>query len=138
MKTTSFRGGTSQLKQISAEKKLSKIHYNQSLRTRISLLNLKDNVYHPFQELADTLTVKEKFGGVKNIRNTKDWAYFPSVHKHLAETHSALLYATMMRMKVTLASPEGRELDPKTLKQCKQYSKASGRSFRETNDLKVG
>jgi len=104
----------------------------------IPVLNMEDDVYHPFQGLADTLTVKEKFGGYKGIKYTMSWAYSPSVHKPRAVPQSAILYATMMGMEVTLAHPQGMELDPKILEQCHQYAEAAGGSFRITNDFEDG
>jgi ornithine carbamoyltransferase len=104
----------------------------------IPVLNMEDDVYHPFQGLADTLTVKEKFGGYKGIKYTMSWAYSPSVHKPRAVPQSAILYAAMMGMEVTLAHPKGMELDPKILEQCKTYSDMYGGSFRITNDFEDG
>jgi ornithine carbamoyltransferase len=104
----------------------------------IPVLNMEDDIYHPFQGLADTLTVKEKFGGYKGIKYTMSWAYSPSVHKPRAVPQSAILYATMMGMEVTLAHPKGMELDPNILAQCSQYADAAGGSFRITNDFADG
>jgi N-acetylornithine carbamoyltransferase len=104
----------------------------------IPVLNMEDDVYHPFQGLADTMTVKEKFGGYKGIKYTMSWAYSPSVHKPRAVPQSAILYATMMGMEVTLAHPKGMELDPKILAQCQTYADEAGGSFRITNDFEEG
>lgn len=104
----------------------------------IPVLNMEDDVYHPFQGLADILTVKEKFGGFKGVNFTMSWAYSPSVHKPRAVPQSAILYATMMGMNVTLAHPEGMELAPDILKQCQAYADEASGSFRITNDFKDG
>jgi ornithine carbamoyltransferase len=102
----------------------------------IPVLNMEDDVYHPFQGLADILTVKEKFGGFKGVKYTMSWAYSPSIHKPRAVPQSAILYAAMMGCEVTLAHPQGMELDPKIIEQCKVYSETSGGSFRVSNDFK--
>ncbi|MEL7643565.1 MAG: ornithine carbamoyltransferase, partial [bacterium] len=73
----------------------------------IPVLNMEDDIYHPFQGLADVLTVKDKFGGYKGVKFTMSWAYSPSVHKPRAVPQSAILYATMLGMDVTLAHPKG-------------------------------
>lgn len=104
----------------------------------IPVLNMEDDIYHPFQGLADVLTVKEKFGGFKGVKFTMSWAYSPSVHKPRAVPQSAILYATMMGMDVTLAHPQGMELAPDILKQCETYAASAGGSFRITNDFKDG
>ena len=43
----------------------------------IPVLNMEDDVYHPFQGLADTLTVKEKFGGFKGVKLHHVLGIFP-------------------------------------------------------------
>jgi N-acetylornithine carbamoyltransferase len=101
----------------------------------IPVLNMEDDIYHPFQGLADILTVKEKFGGTKGVKFTMSWAYSPSVHKPRAVPQSAILYATMMGCEVTLAHPKGMELAPDILAQCDTYAKESGGSFKITDNF---
>jgi ornithine carbamoyltransferase len=105
---------------------------------KIPVLNMEDDVYHPFQGLADVLTVKEKFGGFSGVNFTMSWAYSPSVHKPRAVPQSAILYASMLGMNVTLAHPKGMELDPAILSQCEEYANVSGGKFRITNDFNDG
>ncbi len=104
----------------------------------IPVLNMEDDIYHPFQGLADVLTVKEKFGGFKGINFTMSWAYSPSVHKPRAVPQSAVLFATMLGMNVTLSYPEGMELDSTIMKQCEDYAQASNGGFRITHDFEEG
>jgi len=104
----------------------------------IPILNMEDDIYHPFQGLADVMTVKEKFGGFDGIKFTMSWAYSPSVHKPRAVPQSAILYATLMGMDVTLAHPVGMELDPEIIQQCETYAETYAGSFRITNDFKDG
>jgi ornithine carbamoyltransferase len=104
----------------------------------IPVLNMEDDIYHPFQGLADALTVKEYFGDFKGVNFTMSWAYSPSVHKPRAVPQSAILYASMMGMNVTLAHPEGMELDPEIIQSCRQYASNEGGSFRITNDFEDG
>ncbi len=104
----------------------------------IPILNMEDDIYHPFQGLADMLTVKEHMGGFKGVNFTMSWAYSPSIHKPRAVPQSAVLYATMMGMNVTLAHPEGMELDPKIIQQCQDYATQEGGSFQITHDFEEG
>ncbi len=104
----------------------------------IPVLNMEDDIYHPFQGLADVLTVKEKFGGFSGVNFTMSWAYSPSVHKPRAVPQSAILYASMLGMNVTLAHPEGMELDPAIIAQCNEYARVSNGKFRITNDFEDG
>jgi N-acetylornithine carbamoyltransferase len=99
----------------------------------IPVLNMEDDVYHPFQGLADVLTVKEKFGDFKGVNFTMSWAYSPSVHKPRAVPQSAILYASMMGMNVTLAIHKGWS-GPDILAQC-EYAQTTG-GLRVTNDFR--
>jgi len=104
----------------------------------IPVLNMEDDIYHPFQGLADVLTVNEKFGGFSGVNFTMSWAYSPSVHKPRAVPQSAILYASMLGMNVTLAHPKGMELDPAIIAQCEEYARVSNGKFRITNDFEDG
>lgn len=104
--------------------------------SEVPVLNMEDDVYHPFQGLADVFTVKEKLGGYRGVRFVMSWAYSPSVHKPRAVPQSAILYATMMGMEVTLAHPEGMALDPKVLEQCEAYARAYDGAFQVVHDFK--
>lgn len=101
----------------------------------VPVLNMEDDVYHPFQGLADMLTVKENFGGFSGTKFTMSWAYSPSVHKPRAVPQSAILYATMLGMDVTLAHPPGFELDPAIIGQCESYATGAGGAFQITDDF---
>ncbi len=104
----------------------------------IPVLNMEDDIYHPFQALADVLTVKEKFGGFKGVNFTMSWAYSPSVHKPRAVPHSAVLLATMMGMNVTLSFPNGMELDDALMRQCEEYARDAAGSFHISHDFEEG
>jgi ornithine carbamoyltransferase len=102
------------------------------------ILNMEDDIYHPFQGLADMLTIKENFGAYRGVNFTMSWAYSPSTHKPRAVPQSAILYATMLGMNVTLAHPEGMELDPEIIKHCEAYAENEGGSFKITHNFKEG
>lgn len=102
---------------------------------QIPVLNMEDDIYHPFQGLADVMTVKEAFGGFSGVKFVMSWAYSPSVHKPRAVPQSAILYATMLGMDVVLAHPRGMELDDKVLDQCTEYAQAANGSFEISHDF---
>jgi ornithine carbamoyltransferase len=104
----------------------------------IPILNMEDDVYHPFQGLADMLTVKEKFGSLEGVNFTMSYAYSPSVHKPRAVPQSAILYASMLGANVTLAHPPEMELDPAVISKCEEYATAADGSFRITDDFEEG
>jgi len=101
----------------------------------IPVLNMEDDVFHPFQGLADMLTVKQAFGRFEGVKFVMSWAYSPSVHKPRAVPQSAILLACMMGMDVVLAHPEGMELDPEVLDRCRDYSNSSNGTFTISQDF---
>ncbi len=101
----------------------------------IPVLNMEDDKYHPFQALADVMTVKEKFWKFRGVKFVMSWAYSPSVHKPRAVPQSAIIAATLVGMDVVLAHPKGMELDDEVLDACRKNAEASGGSFTVTNDF---
>jgi len=102
------------------------------------IINMESDIYHPCQALADVMTIKEKFGSFKGKKLTMSFAYSGSIEKPRAVPQSVILAATLMGMDVTLAHPEGYDLDPNTIKKCKQNAKQYDGSFRITNDFNEG
>jgi N-acetylornithine carbamoyltransferase len=102
----------------------------------IPVLNMECDKYHPFQALADVLTVKEKFGTFSGVKFVMSWAYSPSVHKPRAVPQSAIIAAAMMGCDVALAHPKGMELDDEVLDACRRYASMNGRSFDVSHDMK--
>jgi len=101
----------------------------------IPVINMECDKYHPCQGLADVFTVKEKFGTFKGIKFVMSWAYSPSIEKPRAVPQSAILYATLMGMDVTLAHPEGMELDDEVLAACRANADKFGGSFKVEYDF---
>ena len=103
--------------------------------SRIPIINMEDDKYHPCQGLADVMTVKEKFGTFKDVKFVMSWAYSPSVHKPLAVPQSAVIAASKMGCETVLAHPKGMELDDEVIKQCKVYAEENDASFEVMNDM---
>jgi len=101
----------------------------------IPILNMEDDKYHPFQALADILTVKEKFGTFKGTKFVMSWAYSPSVHKPRAVPQSAIIAATMMGCDTVLAHPPEMELDAEVISACQGYAEMNGSSFEISHDF---
>jgi len=104
--------------------------------SRVPVINMEDDVYHPCQALADVMVMQEKLG--HNLQGKKfvmSWAYSGSVEKPLAVPQSAVISAAMMGMDVTLAHPKGLDLDPRILKATKGLAKKHGGGFKIVNDM---
>ncbi len=104
----------------------------------IPVINMECDKYHPTQALADLITIKEKFGDFKGLKLTMSWAYSGSIEKPRAVPQSVVLAACKMGMEVTLAHPEGFDLDPAVIETCKKFAQESGGSFRIIHDFDEG
>lgn len=91
-------------------------HLSRFVRAaQVPVVNLESAYYHPCQALADAACITERFGG--NPAGKKfvlTWAYHPKALP-TAVPNSALLAAARLGMDVTVAAPEGFELDPAVL-----------------------
>jgi len=104
--------------------------------SRVPVINMEDDVYHPCQALADVMTMQEKLGyNLQGKKFVMSWAYSGSVEKPLAVPQSAIISAAMMGMDVTLAYPEGLDLDPNVLDSTKGLAKKNGGKFRILHDM---
>jgi N-acetylornithine carbamoyltransferase len=101
----------------------------------IPILNMEDDKYHPFQALADVMTVKEKFGAFKGTKFVMSWAYSPSIHKPRAVPQSAIIGATMVGCDTVLAHPPEFDLDPDVIAACEANAAMNGSSFTITHDF---
>jgi len=104
--------------------------------SKVPVINMEDDTYHPCQALADVMTMQEKLG--HNLQGKKfvmSWAYSGSVAKPLAVPQSAIVSAAMMGMDVTLAHPKGLDLDPKILEATKRLAAKNGGAFRISDDM---
>jgi knotted carbamoyltransferase YgeW len=108
------------------------------LHRRPSIVNLQCDVDHPTQSLADLAWLKERFGGLDQLRGKKiamSWAYSPSYGKPLSVPQGVIGLMTRFGMDVTLAHPEGYGLIPETLEVAKKNAAENGGSFRVAGSM---
>ena len=104
--------------------------------SRVPVINMEDDKYHPCQALADVMTMQEKLGhDLQGKKFVMSWAYSGSVAKPLAVPQSAIISAAMMGMDVTLAHPKGLDLDPEVLKATNNLAKKNGGAFRISDNM---
>lgn len=73
---------------------------------RMPVMNMQCDIDHPFQTLADLMTIREEFG--KNLRGLKiavSWAYAPSYAKPMSVPQGLITLMTRYGLDVTLAHP---------------------------------
>lgn len=117
---------------------------NKILRTygehsKVPVINMECDMYHPCQILADWMTMREHFGAT-NLEGKKivvSWAYGKYI-RPIAVPQSLILLASRLGMHVTLAHPEGFELDPKIIEQTKENTAKSGGKFEIVHDMDEG
>lgn len=108
--------------------------------SRVPVLNMQCDIYHPFQILADMLTIQEYFGreGVRGKTINVSWAYASSYQKPISVPQSLILLMTRYGMNVRLTHPPEYKLMPGILDQAQQNARRHGGSFEILDDFDAG
>lgn len=108
--------------------------------SRTPVLNMQCDVYHPFQILADAMTIMEKFGrnNLKGKKINVSWAYAASYQKPISVPQSLILLMTRFGMNVQLTHPPEYNLMPDIVDQARDNAKKAGGSFEISNDFDSG
>ncbi len=107
--------------------------------SRVPVLNMQCDVYHPFQILADLMTIIENFG--RDLRGKTinvSWAYAASYQKPISVPQSLVLLMTRFGMNVRLTRPPEYKLMPDIMAQAQENSRYSGGSFEVFEDFDEG
>ncbi len=100
--------------------------------SQVPVINMESNVYHPCQGLGDAMTIIEKLGEPKDEKYVLTWAYHPKALP-MATANSQFMSACDLGMNVTVAYPEGWELDEQIVSNAHARAKLSGGSLTFTN-----
>ncbi len=100
----------------------------------IPVLNMEDDVYHPFQALADIMAVLEVMPKIQGKKFVVSYAYSGGL-KPLAVPQSVTLIAAMFGAEVVLAHPPGFELQDHIIQKAKELADQYGGSFTITNNM---
>jgi len=108
--------------------------------SRVPVLNMQDDVYHPFQILADLMTIMEEFGrdGLRGKTINVSWAYAASYQKPISVPQDLILMMSRWGMNVRLTHPPEYKLMPEILDQAKENTRKSGGSFEILDDFDAG
>ncbi len=107
--------------------------------SRVPVLNMQCEVYHPFQILADLMTIQEKFG--RDLRGKTinvSWAYASSYQKPISVPQSLLLLMTRFGMNLRLTRPPEYQLMPDIVEQARENTRRHGGSFEILDDFDAG
>ncbi len=103
----------------------------------VPIVNMADDKYHPCQGLADVMGWQEWLGDLKGRSFLLTWAS-GALARSWCSVQEALLVASRFGMNVTMARPEGYDLDPQVMAWTKANCEANGATFRVTTDPDEG
>lgn len=112
----------------------------------VPVVTIGDDRFDPFQGLADVMTWAERYGAGPGrpdyaaLRGKKlllSWGSGAAAHPWGA-AHEALLIASRFGMQITMAYPEGYDLDPEVIAWARENCAANNTSFEITHDPDSG
>jgi N-acetylornithine carbamoyltransferase len=106
--------------------------------SRTPVLNMQCEKYHPFQILADLLTIVEHKGDPRGLTINVSYAFAESYQKPLSVPQSLILLMTRYGMNVRLTRPPEFELMPEIVEQAQTNAAASGGSLEVLEDFDAG
>ena len=106
--------------------------------SRVPVLNMQCEIYHPFQILADLMTIIEKKGSLRGRSITISWAYAASYQKPISVPQDLVLAATRFGMDVKLVHPPEFELMPAVMDEARANARRSGGSIESLDDFEAG
>jgi N-acetylornithine carbamoyltransferase len=106
--------------------------------SRVPVLNMQCDLYHPFQILADLLTIIEHKGDPRGLTINVSYAYAASYQKPLSVPQSLILLMTRYGMNVRLTRPPEFKLVPDVVAAAEDNARQSGGSFEILEDFDDG
>ena len=106
--------------------------------SRSPILNMQCEIYHPFQCLADLMTIIEKKG--RDLRRKKmvvSWAYAESYSKPISVPQSLILQMPRFGLDVVLAHPPEFKLMPEIMEQAREQARKFGTGFEVMDDMEA-
>jgi ornithine carbamoyltransferase len=116
---------------------------NQYLRdvaaaSRVPVLNMQCDRFHPFQALADLLTIVEEKGDPRGLTIDVSYAYAASYQKPMSVPISLILLLTRFGANVRLTRPPEFRLLPDYVEQAEANARAASGSFEVLEDFDAG
>ncbi len=106
--------------------------------SRVPVLNMQCDIFHPHQILADLMTILEKKGDPRGRTITVSWAYAASYQKPISVPQDLILAATRFGMNVRLVHPPEFELMGNVVDQARENARRSGGSLEQLDDFDAG
>ena len=100
------------------------------------VMSLQDDIYHPFQGLADLMTIFEYFGkDAKGLKVTVSWAYADTHSKPLSVPQTQILLFPRYGLDVTVAHPKEFPLSKDIVNKAFKNAAEGGGSLKFTNNM---
>jgi ornithine carbamoyltransferase len=106
--------------------------------SRVPVLNMQCDIYHPHQALADLMTMIERFGDLRGRTATVSWAYAASYQKPISVPQSLILLLPRFGMNVRLVHPPEFALMPDIVEQAQRNARDGHASFDILHDFDEG
>ncbi|MBL1211855.1 MAG: ornithine carbamoyltransferase [Ignavibacteriae bacterium] len=103
------------------------------------VMSLQDDIYHPFQGLADLMTIFEKFSNdPKGLKVTVSWAYADTHSKPLSVPQTQLLLFPRYGIDLTVAHPKEFPLSKNIIDKAQKNAEEGGGSIKFTDNMDEG
>jgi N-acetylornithine carbamoyltransferase len=106
--------------------------------SRVPVLNMQCDIWHPHQALADLMTMREKLGTLRGRTLTVSWAYAASYQKPISVPQDLVSLATRYGMNVRLVHPPEFKLMPDIVDAARESARRSGGSLELMDDFDAG
>jgi N-acetylornithine carbamoyltransferase len=106
--------------------------------SRVPVLNMQCDIYHPHQALADLMTVIEKMGDPRGKTIAVSWAYAASYQKPISVPQSLILLMPRYGMNVRLVHPPEFRLMPEIVGQAQENARRAKVGFEILHDFEEG
>jgi len=97
--------------------------------SRVPVLNMQCDVYHPHQALADLMTIIEKLGDPRGKTATISWAYAASYQKPISVPQSLVTLLPRFGMNVRLVHPPEFKLMPEIMELAQENARRAHVGF---------
>jgi len=101
----------------------------------VPVFNLESSRHHPFQALADIMTIQEKLGALARDRVVLSWAYHPKPLP-MAVPNSFALIAAQFGLDLTIACPPEYDLGQEAMDEIIRGAKMSGGRVQVSRDFR--
>lgn len=106
--------------------------------SRVPVLNMQCDVYHPHQALADLMTIIEKKADPRGKTATVSWAYAASYQKPISVPQSLILLLPRFGLNVRLVHPPEFKLMPDIMEQAQENARRARVGFEVMEDFEEG